>query len=211
MATTTPTLPGPLPDHALVLRARSGDMTAFAALVEQHAAVVLRVAARIAGRDAAEDVSQEAFLRALHRLGQYRGDAPFRAWLLRIAQNAALDHLERTRRTPTATPLDDGDGEGDGAKQGEPADTDRERLPADSLELAERRARLEEKLRRLSPAHRAVLVLRDLEGLSYEEIATATETPLGSVKGRLHRARRELIDLLRRNTYDWGLPRDDPA
>jgi RNA polymerase sigma-70 factor (ECF subfamily) len=51
-----------------------------------------------------------------------------------------------------------------------------------------------------------VLVLRDVEGLSYEEIGTATETPLGSVKGRLHRARQELIDLLRRNTYDWELP-----
>jgi RNA polymerase sigma-70 factor (ECF subfamily) len=61
-------------------------------------------------------------------------------------------------------------------------------------------------VRSLSPAHRAVLVLRDIEGLTYEEIAEVTETPLGSVKGRLHRARGELIDILRRNTYDWELP-----
>ena len=66
--------------------------------------------------------------------------------------------------------------------------------------------RLEAKIRLLKVEHRAVLVLRDVEGLSYEEVGEATETPLGSVKGRLHRARRELIDLLRRNTYDWELP-----
>ena len=61
-------------------------------------------------------------------------------------------------------------------------------------------------MRRSVPAHRVVLVLRDIEGLSYEEIATVTETPLGSVKARLHRARGELIEILRRNTYDWELP-----
>jgi RNA polymerase sigma-70 factor (ECF subfamily) len=75
------------------------------------------------------------------------------------------------------------------------------------LEAGERRQRLQAKLRLLPPQHRAVLVLRDIEGLSYEEIADVTETPLGSVKGRLHRARRELADLLRTNTYDWELPR----
>ena len=58
----------------------------------------------------------------------------------------------------------------------------------------------------LATPHRVVLVLRDIEGLTYEDIAAVTETPLGSVKGRLHRARGEMIDLLRRNTYDWELP-----
>jgi len=81
-----------------------------------------------------------------------------------------------------------------------------ERTPAERLEGRERQQRLESKVRSLSPAHRAVLVLRDIEGLTYEEIAEVTETPLGSVKGRLHRARGELIDILRRNTYDWELP-----
>jgi RNA polymerase sigma-70 factor, ECF subfamily len=81
-----------------------------------------------------------------------------------------------------------------------------ERTPVDQLEGQERRERLEAKVRLLAPAHRVALVLRDVEGLSYEEVATATEVPLGSVKGRLHRARGELIRLLRENTYDWGLP-----
>ena len=78
--------------------------------------------------------------------------------------------------------------------------------PRNELETRERRERLENKVRLLSPAHRVVLVLRDIEGFSYEEIAVVTETPLGSVKGRLHRARGELIDILRHNTYDWELP-----
>ena len=78
--------------------------------------------------------------------------------------------------------------------------------PARSLEESERRSRLASKLEQLQPAHRSVLVLRDLEGFSYEEIAEVTDSPLGSVKGRLHRAREELITMLRRNTYDWELP-----
>jgi RNA polymerase sigma-70 factor (ECF subfamily) len=84
-----------------------------------------------------------------------------------------------------------------------------ERTPVDALEAGERRDRLAAKLRRLRSDHRSVLVLRDLEGLTYDEIAQLTDMPLGSVKGRLHRARRELISLLRANTYDWELP-DEP-
>jgi RNA polymerase sigma-70 factor, ECF subfamily len=79
-------------------------------------------------------------------------------------------------------------------------------MPADQLELTERRERLALKLREIQPTHRLLLVLRDLEGLTYQEIADITDTPLGSVKGRLFRARRELIEVLRRNTYDWELP-----
>ena len=78
--------------------------------------------------------------------------------------------------------------------------------PADQVEGRERRRRLDIKVKGLSPQHRAVLVLRDIEGLSYDEIANITDTPVGSVKARLHRARGQLIDLLRRNTYDWELP-----
>jgi RNA polymerase sigma-70 factor (ECF subfamily) len=156
---------------------------------------VVRVASRIVGDDEAEDVSQDAFLRAFHRLERFRGDAPFRSWLLRITHNAALDQLARRRPEPVdPTELD--------SSEPEPP----ERAPAERLELRERVERLELKLRGLAPAHRTVLILRDVEGFSYEEIAAITESPLGSVKGRLHRARREFIDMLRANTYDWELP-----
>jgi RNA polymerase sigma-70 factor, ECF subfamily len=116
--------------------------------------------------------------------------------LLRIAHNRALNVLAR-RRALTLDPADEPEGK-------EPAGL--ERSPAESLELRERRERLVRKLDELRPVHRSVLVLRDLEGMSYEQIAQLTGSPLGSVKGRLHRARRELIELLRRNTYDWELP-----
>jgi RNA polymerase sigma-70 factor, ECF subfamily len=185
-------------DADLARRARHGDIEAFGRLVERHRAVVYRVCARIVGADDADDVTQEALLRAYHRLEQFRGDAPFRIWLLRIAHRAALDALEqRQRRAASAS----GDVE---AVDSDPATAPR--TPADELELHERRARLEMKLALLRPTHRSVLVLRDLEGLAYDEIADLTDQPLGSVKGRLHRARNELIDILRANTYDWELP-----
>jgi RNA polymerase sigma-70 factor (ECF subfamily) len=184
-----------LPDADLVRRTGEGELSAFEQLVDRHRPLVVRVASRIVGADDAEDVSQDAFLRAFHRLEHFRGDAPFRAWLLRITHNAALDHLARRRADPVDPESLDREGNG-GA-----------RPPAEQLELRERIERLERKLRGLAPSHRAVLVLRDAEGLSYEEIAAITDTPLGSVKGRLHRARQEFIEMLRSNTYDWELPR----
>ena len=185
-------------DEELVARTRAGDVSAFATIVERHRGVVYRVAARIVGSDDADDVVQDAFLRAFHRLHQFRGDAGFRAWLLRIAHNTALNALER-RRTVSLEDTGEDPVEESAGHAGV-------RTPAEVLELSERRHRLAGKLRMLPPSHRAVLVLRDLEGLTYEEISEITDTPLGSVKGRLHRARRELIDLLRRNAYDWELP-----
>jgi RNA polymerase sigma-70 factor (ECF subfamily) len=182
-------------DTVLVAGVTRGDLGAFEQLVERHRDVVVRVAARIVGEEEAEDVSQDAFLRAFHRLERFRGDAPFRSWLLRITHNAALDHVARRRPEPV-DPSELDSSEPDRAQ----------RAPAERLEVRERIERLERKLHGLAPAHRAVLVLKDVEGFSYEEIAAITETPLGSVKGRLHRARREFIDMLRANTYDWELP-----
>lgn len=182
-------------DDVLVRRTLAGDVGAFEALVDRHAGVVHRVAARIVGPGEAEDVTQDAFLRAFHRLDRYRGEGSFRAWLLQIVHNTALSALRRRPEAPPeeASVLDE-----------RPSG---DRLPAERLEERERVDRLQLKLGLLRPEHRSVLVLRDIEGLSYDEVARVTEMPLGSVKGRLHRARSELADLLRANTYDWELPR----
>jgi RNA polymerase sigma-70 factor (ECF subfamily) len=182
-------------DEDLVARARTGDLGSFESLVERHRDVVYRVAARIVGLDDASDVSQDAFLRAFHHLDQFSGGGSFRSWLLQITHNAAVSHAERRRPEPV-----------DPVAAEEESEAGRLLTPAAVLEQQERVRRLEAKIRLLRIEHRSVLVLRDVEGLSYEEIGTATETPIGSVKGRLHRARRELIDLLRHNTYDWELP-----
>ena len=187
-------------DEVLVRRALTGDLSAFELLVVRHRDVVYRVAARIVGDADADDVTQDAFLRAFNRLSSFRGESPFRAWLLRITHNTALNALARR---PKLQPVDSVEELIDSSEGGPPP----MRSPVDQLEVSERRDRLMLKISLLSPQHRAVLALRDLEGLSYDEIAQVTETPLGSVKGRLHRARGELIELLRRNSYDWDLPR----
>jgi RNA polymerase sigma-70 factor, ECF subfamily len=184
------------PDENLIERTRQGELTAFEQLVERHRGIVFRVAARIVGPDDAEDVSQDAFLRAFHRLDQYRGTATFRTWLLQITQNTALNRLAWSRRRPTQA----------AAEPQDAADRDPVRQPVTALEDRERQERLELKLRGLRREYRSLLVLRDLEGLSYNEIADVLDMPIGSVKGRLHRARGELIELLRKNTYDWELP-----
>jgi RNA polymerase sigma-70 factor, ECF subfamily len=192
-------------DSDLVRRARGGDLSAFGDLVERHRAIVYRVAARMVGADDADDVTQDAFLRAFHRLDRFRGEAPFRGWLLRIAHNAALDCLDRRRRDPD--PLGAAGADESGDRDVASAGAVAARSPAEALEASERRARLESKLESLRASHRSVLVLRDLEGFAYDEIAELTEMPIGSVKGRLSRARAELVELLRNNTYDWDLPR----
>jgi len=137
------------PDRILIERARRGDLRAFEALVERHSDVVFRVAARIVGPGEADDVSQDAFLRAFHRLASFRGDAPFRAWLLQITQNAALNAL--SRRRPDSE---------DSAAPGRRAQVDAgpERQPAARLEERERRDRLQVKLEAMRPAYRALVV-----------------------------------------------------
>jgi RNA polymerase sigma-70 factor (ECF subfamily) len=184
------------PDEVLITRTLHGDLNAFGGLVERHRDVVFRVASRIVGRDDAEDVSQDAFLRAFARLERFRGESTFRTWLLQITQHVAFRAMARSRRRVVQG----------GANVHEPTDRDSSRQPAAELERRERQSRLEMKLALLRSQYRALIVLRDLEGLSYAEIATVLDMPVGSVKGRLHRARDELIDLLRNNTYDWELP-----
>jgi RNA polymerase sigma-70 factor (ECF subfamily) len=184
-------------DDALVEQTLLGSLDAFGGLVERHRDVVFRVASRIVGLDEAADVSQDAFLRAFHRLPDFKGDAPFRTWLLQITHNAAINAATRRRPQPV-------DAQRELEDESDPADN--ERRPVQSLERRERAQRMQLKLGALRPAYRSLVVLRDIEGLSYEEIAALLEMPVGSVKGRLHRARAELIELLRNNTYDWDLP-----
>ncbi len=183
-------------DEALVAKTLQGELAAFEQLVERYRDVVFRVAARIVGPEEAADVSQDAFLRAFHRLDRFEQAAPFRGWLLQITQNAARDARTRRQRHPIESLGD----------EEVSLDPDPHRQPAFELEHHECQQRLELKLRLLPEQYRSLLVLRDLEELPYGEIAEVLDMPLGSVKGRLHRARAELIELLRNNTYDWELP-----
>ncbi len=167
----------------LVARARTGDRDAFAELVRRYQRLVFAVSYRLLGDpDLADDVVQETFVRAFVSLERFRGTT-LRAWLLRIAHNAALDQLRASTRRRTV-PLE---------HASEQVAFD---VPESGIEQAGLRAALEAALAALPVEQRAVVVLADVEGLPYEEIAQALGLPLGTVKSRLARARVRLRTLL---------------
>jgi RNA polymerase sigma-70 factor (ECF subfamily) len=169
-------------DADLVSRAQAGRLDAFEELVRRHRLGAYRVALRMLGDDSdAEDATQDAFVQAWRKLDGFRADAAFSTWMYRIVTNRCLNMLRARRRT-------------------EPLPTDREAPASRPDRIAEGRWQVEDLQRaigRLTPEQRAPLVLRELEGLSYEEIAAALELSIPAVKSRLHRARLELLAAMR--------------
>lgn len=148
---------------------------------------------RLMGNGAdAEDVVQEAYLKAFVAFDQYAGGSA-RGWILAIVRNAAFRALEQSRRFASA-PYEDGLAVLDGA-----ADLSPFNAPDRALEAGDARARLEEALGRLPLIYREVLVLRELQELSYAEIAAVTDTPVGTVMSRLARARARLVEAIAQN------------
>lgn len=187
------------PDAAAVGAFQRGQSGAFDLLVQRHQSRVYRLACRILGDpEAAEDAAQEAFVRAWRALPGFKGEARFSTWLTRIAINQCRNELRR-RRTPKharALSLDaplraNGESAGDGLAAAGPAPWEQ----ADGRDLA---LALRAALARLEPEAREVLVLREAEALSYEEIAEILAVPVGTVRSRLHRARAELQQRLTR-------------
>jgi RNA polymerase sigma-70 factor, ECF subfamily len=182
----------PADESALVRAAQGGDQAAFAELVRLHQRGVYRVAWGLVRNDAdADDVAQETFVRAFQALGRFRAGEPLFPWLARIAVNQAYSlHRHRRRRPETSIePLAE-------AGRQWAADDD----PAEHAADAERGRHLREALAGLSDEHRAVLVLRAVEGMSYDEIAHALGVPAGTVMSRLSRARVALRDRLAART-----------
>ncbi|HEY0683655.1 MAG TPA: RNA polymerase sigma factor RpoE [Steroidobacter sp.] len=177
-------------DQELVRRVQAGDQTAFNLLVLKYQHRVLKLVGRFVNDAAeAEDVAQEAFLKAYRALASFRGDSAFYTWLYRIAINTAKNALVSQRRRPVDFDLDlqDPDQYDRQAKLKE-ADT-----PEGVLLTDEIRAVVEEAMEQLPEDLRTAIVLRELEGLSYEEIAEAMDCPVGTVRSRIFRAR-EAID-----------------
>ena len=165
-------------DHALALAAAAGDTDAFEALYRRHAGRVHGVVLRLAGwqRARAEDLVQEAFLRAWQALPQWRGEAAFGTWLHRLAVNTALMDLRARRVRPTL------DGDDDEALGALPSADSSGHGTAMAMDLGRAVATL-------PPRARAVLVLHDIEGWTHGEIAAALDMAVGSSKAQLHRAR----------------------
>lgn len=175
-------------DQEIVAQFRSGDRDAFAKLVQKYQSRVLTLATRILdNRSEAEDVAQDIFVKVFQSLHEFRGASRFSTWLYRITVNHCLNYIRRrTRQQQTLVAA-----EPEEWMQESPTSN-----PHRTLEQKERWALVQAKLQVLSPEYRTILLLRDFEGLSYEEIADVLQLESGTVKSRLHRARTELKALL---------------
>jgi RNA polymerase sigma-70 factor (ECF subfamily) len=177
-------------DQQLVQRVQAGDKAAFDLLVRKYQHRVLKLVSRFVSDAAeAEDVAQEAFLKAYRALASFRGDSAFYTWLYRIAINTAKNALVSNRRRPVDFDLDLQDPEQyDRHARLKEGDT-----PEGVLLTEEIRSVVEKAMEQLPEDLRTAIVLRELEGLSYEEIAEAMDCPVGTVRSRIFRAR-EAID-----------------
>ena len=165
-------------------RARDGDLAAFNELVLEHQSLVFSLCLRMIGqKQAAEDATQEAFIAAWRNLKNLRG--AFRPWLMRIASNACTDELRRRGRRPSSS-LDSA------LDEGVPEPADSEPSPDTSLLQGEVRRQVEEALQDLPADQRVAVVLSDLHGFDYAEVAEITKTSLGTVKSRISRGRTRL-------------------
>jgi len=175
-------------DVALVRRAREGDYLAFERLFERHRALVYRFAYQMTSRrDDAEDIVQEAFVRAYQNLHRYRDEAKFTTWLLRIVTNLCTDQARMTQRR-TVLEQQEAVGALDWMTIGDVDD------PVQNLEDARRKQALGKALRALPEHHRSVIILRDIEEREYPEIASILGCTIGGAKLRVLRARRALKD-----------------
>jgi RNA polymerase sigma-70 factor (ECF subfamily) len=177
-------------DQALVERVQAGDKRAFDLLVLKYQHKVQKLVSRFVSNPAeAEDVAQEAFLKAYRALPSFRGDSAFYTWLYRIAINTAKNAIVASRRRPIDFDLDLQDPE-QYDRHGRLKDED---TPERMLLTDEIRSTVARAIEGLPEDLRTAIILRELEGLSYEEIATAMECPVGTVRSRIFRAR-EAID-----------------
>ncbi len=172
------------PDDDWIKRAQAGDREAFSELVRRHQERVYRHLLRMLGaHDDALELTQDAFVKAWQALPQWQPEAQFRTWLMRIANNTALDALRR-RKLVEFVPLEDGyDAPGSEAE------------PQRQLQATQELRQLDASLRRLAPEHRDVLLLREVEQMSYDEIGRVLSLSEGTVKSRLARARAALIEI----------------
>lgn len=171
------------------------DRREFDALVERYHKQAYNIAYRMAGNHAdAEDLTQEAFIRAFRFFGQYRRELPFDSWLYKIMSNVFIDKLRRRPKAKIRS-LDQPVMTEDGEAQFDVADTSAG--PEEALLSSEMDGRIQAALDTLPEAFRLTVLYADIEGLSYEEIAEATNTNIGTVRSRLHRGRRLLRSKLK--------------
>lgn len=197
MATPLPLDLPNLPDADVVALAKRGREEAFRELIRRYERPVFSLIYRmVRDREAAEDLAQDTFVKVLNNLDRYRPEFRLSSWLFKIANNVAIDHL-RKREVETLSIH----GARNAATTGEVEATSiqlaaEQESALDELEAKELGSAIEKAIATLRPEYRACIVLRHIEGRSYEEIAAALDLPLGTVKTYIHRARNQLKQLL---------------
>ena len=177
----------------IVQRVLQGDVNAFEKLVLEYEKSVYAITQRMTGNaEDAADMTQETFIKAYNSLSSFRGDSKFSVWLYRIATNVCLDFLRSRSRKPTVSlSVEDDDGE-----EVELDIADESQSPERLLERGLTRDAVRRGLDELSPEYRQILLLREIQGLSYEEIADVLTLEVGTVKSRIFRARKRLCAFL---------------
>jgi len=180
-------------EAAVIRRVLDGDGNAFEALVAAYEKNVYNLALRMTGNaQDAEDMAQEAFVKAYTSLPGFRGDSKFSVWLYRIVSNVCLDFLRRQNRRPASSlSLEDEDGE-----ESQMDIPDESQSPEQLLERSLTQEAVQRGLQSLSAEQRQILLLREIQGLSYEEIAETLDLEAGTVKSRIFRARKKLCAFL---------------
>lgn len=182
-------------DHVLVARSQKGDKNAFRLLFVRYQRRAYALAFGVVhNQQDALDVVQDAFLKAHRHLGTFEGSASFYTWLYRIVMNVAIDHVRKQSRSPTVDYDDAVLAEEGSMDELMPSSLGRD--PARELARKEIREQIDSALEKLSPNHRAVLIMREIEGLSYEEMAEAMNCSKGTIMSRLFHARRYMQKFL---------------
>ncbi|MGI8559960.1 MAG: RNA polymerase sigma factor RpoE [Luteimonas sp.] len=189
-------------DQELVRRVQRGDSAAFDLLVRKYQHRIAALIGRyVADWSECQDIAQETFIRAYRAIGNFRGDAQFYTWLHRIAVNTAKNHLVSQNRRPPTEDIDVGDAEQfDSGIRLRDTDTPDRELARQQMEQTVLRA-----VEALPEELRTAITLREVEGLSYEDIATRMDCPIGTVRSRIFRAR-EAIDLELKPLMDTESP-----
>ena len=173
----------PNPDHFLARRAAAGQTEAWDEIIELYGGRIYNLALQFAfDKSEAEDLTQDIFLKLYRNLHQYHGEVPLVAWTLRLSRNLCIDRYRQSRRRPLTTTIDD-------ARPEFLASSDN---PQQTFQRAQRLEIVRATLREMSEDLAEALILRDLQGLSYEEVAATLGIPMGTVKTRIFRARKEL-------------------
>ena len=187
---------------ALIKQAAAGDEDAFSALLDRYEKTVYNLAFQYTRhREDAADITQDVFIKLWRTLGSFRGDCSFSGWVIRITRNTALDYLRRqNNHAALSLTMDEEDADGRGREM-ELADDRPEHDPALQAEQNERSAALQTAIASLRDDHREILVLRDMQGFSYTEIAEMLGLEMGTVKSRLARARIHVKEFLEKGNF----------